>query len=92
MQAQARQKQSLLNIASGIGDCSCGLKPRASAQTKRSWRSSWPISLPGWRVTMLKSRSWRCSNWADGSQWTSTCTSGWLWAKRERIPGRKRIT
>ncbi|MNG33499.1 hypothetical protein D3C84_1197680 [compost metagenome] len=76
LQAQARQKQSLLNMASGSGDCSWGLKPTASAQTKRSWRNSSPISCPGLRVTMDRSRSWRCSNCALDSQCTSTCTSG----------------
>ncbi|MNF01003.1 hypothetical protein D3C80_1999270 [compost metagenome] len=57
LQAQMRQKQSLLNIASGIGFCSWGQWPLAWAQTKRSWRSNWPISLPGSRVTMVRSRS-----------------------------------
>ncbi|MOA31299.1 hypothetical protein D3C78_1524480 [compost metagenome] len=76
LQAQARQKQPLLNIASGIGRWSCGQNPSAAIQTKDSWRNSWPISVPGSRVTIDRSRSWRVSNCEDDSQCTSTCTSG----------------
>lgn len=53
-----------------------GQKPSAAIQTKGSWRSNWPISVPGSRVTMDRSRSLRASRLSEVSQCTSTCTSG----------------